>query len=150
MDDLPPMRPVDNVGQNPPKAAPFWVIALWFVTIVAAGAAVPVLPAPSAAAAIVGSAMVAIGVAAAAAGTARVHRENDGQRIPWWGPPPRRPRKLDLLQGTGLPLVAFGATLLGRCVETLPSLVVPLVAVALVTVTASLAQALHNRRVEAT
>ncbi|MBU4615686.1 hypothetical protein IM877_13175 [Rhodococcus sp. GG48] len=121
-------------------------MGVWFVVIVSAGVALAVAPA-SRTAGIVGASAVATGVGFAVAGTSRTLRENRGLRVPWWGPPTNRPRKWDLLAGTGLPLVSYGAILVGRSVQTLPTVAFPLTALATLSLVLCAAQWRHNRRV---
>ena len=146
MPEIPPMRPVRDSDSAPTSSTPSWRLAAWMFAIVAASIAMTVVP-TSRMTVIVGALVTAAGAGFAAAGTRRTLRENSGQRVPWWGQPTTRPRRWDLLSGTGIPLVAYGSILMGRSVDRLSGFAFPLVVVAAVALALCAAQVLHNRRV---
>ncbi|WP_305092696.1 hypothetical protein [Prescottella sp. R16] len=138
------MRPIP--GSPEPGDRP-WLVALSFAAVVA-GAMLLTLAPPSPATAVAGVAMTVGGAGLAAAGTARVLRENQGRRVPWWGGPPVRPRRWDLLMGTGAPMAFYGPVVTARSVDALPGWT-PLAVSAVLVAALFTAQALHNRRVPA-
>lgn len=146
MDDLEPMRPV-HAAANETQPGSTWLLLAWFAAMFAVPMALILAP-PSPALAVVSALAVCAGGGLAVAGTVRTLRENRGHRVPWVGRPPVRPRKWDLLSGSGMPLACFGTVAFGSNVDGLPSyapvFVVGVLAAALMT-----AQAVHNRRAAA-
>lgn len=94
-----------------------------------------------------GSVLFVIGVGLLTTSTARVLRENAGHRVPFWGAPPVRPRRLDLLAGLGGPLAAGGAIFIAMALDRGLWPVLPLMAV--VALLVILLQLAHNRRLPA-
>ena len=140
------MRPVDRGRPDTPPPQRGWVVGVWFVAIVSAGVALSVAP-PSTGLAVVSALVTCVGGALAAAATARTLRENRGLRLPWSGRPPVRPRRWDLLSGSGAPMVAFGAGVFGRTVGSpTAAVVLPIAVVAVLTGVLCAAQWRHNRR----
>ncbi|WP_137723979.1 hypothetical protein [Prescottella subtropica] len=121
-----------------------WLAALSITAIVIVAMLLTLTP-PSTTTAVAGVVVTVVGAGSAAAGTARVLRENRGHRVPWRGSPPVRPRQWDLLTGTGSPMAFYGPVVTARSVDALPGWT-PLAVCGLLIAVLYTALALHNRR----
>lgn len=143
MDDLTPMRPV-VANEDVPASEPWWPGAVGLALVVTvwmyAFATHPSGPVAWA----VGGLAILVGLGCFVAVTRRTLRENAGHRIPWWGTPPVRPRKWDLLAGVASPLMTVGVVvvtgLVGRGFWPV------LVFLAAVVIAAIGVNVVHNRR----
>lgn len=123
---------------------PWWRVVASLILVMAAWIYAIVVAPGGALAWTVGIITVVVGVGCFGASMVRILRENAGHRVPFWGSPPVRPRRLDLLAGLGLPLVVAGGVLIGNVFDYGPWLAAALmVAVGIAAIVSPL---VHNRR----
>ncbi|MDI9933097.1 hypothetical protein QM588_21980 [Rhodococcus sp. IEGM 1354] len=145
MEPLQPMRPVD-VRYDEREAAPRWKV--WGARIVLAALVLTAILVEDGQSwmVVAGVCASAIGAALIVASTRRTMRENTGRRIPWLGRPPVEPRRVDLLDTFGLPMVVFGIAVAAKSASVPWFFALPVVCVGAVGVPLA-AQAWHNHRV---
>ncbi len=139
------MRPV-SVQRDEREPAPRWKLAGTYVILAALCLTVVLVDEGQNWLAAAGVCASAIGAAFIVASTRRTMRENAGRRIPLLGRPPVEPRRVDLLDTFGQPMVLLGVVMALKSASVPWSVALPVVCIGVVGAPFA-AQAWHNRRV---
>ncbi|TFI43653.1 hypothetical protein E4P29_11720 [Rhodococcus sp. 1R11] len=145
MEPLQPMRPVD-VQHDERESAPQWKVWGARIVLVALVLTAMLVEDGQSWMIVAGVCTTAIGAALTVASTRRTLRENAGRRIPWNGRPPIEPRRVDLLEAFGFPMVVLGVVLAAKSASVPWFIALPVVCIGAVGAPLA-AQAWHNYRV---